>query len=100
MVESLVRGIARGIHQFEMRELDVAGFRERLESARDALDHTFPDLLRELENVVPDLEQIQFTMHEDEQRPAAIRRIATVKVAVTAVLDRVRVVDLAEWCHE
>jgi hypothetical protein len=87
MSESLIRGVARAIERFEAGELDVGGLQDRFESALDALDHTYPDVVRELEQVVPDLEEIRFAVSENDRRPAASRRISAVKSAVGSVLE-------------
>ncbi|HYQ62451.1 hypothetical protein [Actinophytocola sp.] len=79
MVESLIAGVAHAIEMFEAEELDVTGLQGRIGSAVDALDHTRPELLRELETLLSDLELIQFTMPAEQQRAATTRRLATTK---------------------
>ncbi|HEX6355283.1 hypothetical protein [Actinophytocola sp.] len=87
MVDSLVRRLSRAIERFETGEMDIADLQDRLETVRQALDHTVPEVLRELEHVVAELETIRFTRLEDEQRPAALRQLVAVKAAVNSVLE-------------
>src|SRR5262245_66064547 len=62
MIDPLITGIDRAVEKFEVGELDVAGLQGRIESAFAALDHTHPELVRELEALIPDLEMIRFTV--------------------------------------
>jgi hypothetical protein len=54
----------------------------------DGLDGTYLALVEELRQVDEDPERIQFTMLQDEQRPAAIFRLDTTRDVVSSMLHR------------
>jgi ABC-type phosphate transport system auxiliary subunit len=67
---------------------DIADLQQRLEANSSALDRSYEPLNSQLRSLDADLQEIQFTMLQDEQRPASIFRLEPVQEAVSSALQQ------------
>jgi hypothetical protein len=90
--EQLSRGILSSIlaaiDGFVSGDGNIAELQSQLEANSSALDRTYEPLTREINALDADLEEIQFTMLSDEQRPAVILKLESIREAVISALDR------------
>jgi ABC-type phosphate transport system auxiliary subunit len=82
MPRQILMAISSVIDDFIAGRSDVADLQQRLEANSSALDRSYEPLNSQLRSLDTDLEQIQFTMLKDEQRPAAMFRLESVQEAV------------------
>jgi hypothetical protein len=88
MSRQILMAINSAIDSFVAGHSDIADLQAQLEANSSALDRSHEPLNSELRSLDADLEEIQFTMLKDEQRPAAIFRLDRVKEAVASALER------------
>jgi hypothetical protein len=88
MSEAIVIDLAEAIDAFVGGLIDLPELQARLAAGASALDGTYSALVEELHQVDGDLERIQFTMLQDEQRPAAVFRLDATRDAVSSMLQR------------
>jgi ABC-type phosphate transport system auxiliary subunit len=88
MSRQILAAISSAIDDFISRKSDIADLQAQLEAQSSALDRSYEPLNSELRSLDADLEEIQFTMLQDEQRPAAVFRLEPVKEAVASALER------------
>ncbi len=88
MTRSILLAIHNVIDEFLTDRCDIDKLQGRLGANASSLDRTFGDLIEELQGLDGDLEEIQFTMLRDEQRPAAILRLERTQELLAAALCR------------
>jgi ABC-type phosphate transport system auxiliary subunit len=88
MSRQILMAISSAIDDFMSERSDIADLQERLEANSSALDRSYEPLNSQLRSLDADLEEIQFTMLKDEQRPAAIFRLEPVQEAVSSALEQ------------
>ncbi|MGA8724078.1 MAG: hypothetical protein WB565_03465, partial [Acidimicrobiales bacterium] len=86
MSESILLGLGQAIDGFVVGQISLPELQARLAAGASALDTSYSELVEELRRVDSDLEQIQFTMLQDEQAPAAIFRLDATRDAVESAL--------------
>ncbi len=87
MSESILLGLGQAIDGFVVGQISLPELQARLAAGASALDTSYSELVEELRRVDSDLEQIQFTMLQDEQAPAAIFRLDATRDAVESALQ-------------
>jgi ABC-type phosphate transport system auxiliary subunit len=85
---SLLVALQRSIDDFLAGRCDIAELQARLAMNASALDRSFSELTEELRGLDADLEEIQFTMLRDEQRSAAVFRLARAHQLLVAAMKR------------
>jgi ABC-type phosphate transport system auxiliary subunit len=88
MSRQILMTISSVIDDFIAGRSDIADLQERLEANSSALDRSYEPLNSQLRSLDADLEEIQFTMLKDEQRPAAVFRLEPVQEAVASALGQ------------
>lgn len=83
----ILENVLSAIDSFVSGIGDIADLQARLQADASALDRRFDSVIRELQSLDADLEEIRFARLRDEQRTAAVLRLDAVRESVTAALD-------------
>jgi hypothetical protein len=84
---AIITSLIDSIDDFVDGKLEIADVQSRLQARVDLLERTPRDLISVVRAAEVDLERIQFTMLLDEQRPAAVFRLDSLRAALQAALE-------------
>lgn len=83
---TVVSALLDAIDGFVAGELDIPDIQTRLQSGLGLLERGLGDVSSAIRAAEADLEEIQFTMVLDEQRPAAVFRLNSLRGQLAAAL--------------
>lgn len=86
MSQAILARLVSTIDNFISGQYQIGDLQAELDASRSALDRSYGELVRELENLEADLEEIRFSRLLDEQRPAAILKIDRVRESLVEAL--------------
>jgi hypothetical protein len=84
---AIIASLIDSIDQFEAGDLGITEVQELLQMSFDLLERGPQDFASAIRLAEADLEEIQFTMLLDEQRPAAVFRLDSLREALQSGLE-------------